>query len=93
MMSGSSDLAWTSRAPFPGDLLVARVPMSSWEEDDYKGSRGEMAQPGDVALVIQTWRVGNSSRMRVLMNDVVLVFSCNIENFRTNWNVTNRHPE
>lgn len=73
--------------PIPGDLVLALNAMRSWEQDSYRGFRGEMIMAGEQALVLETWTVGNQRRMRVVRDQRILLFSCAEHAVRRNWRV------
>lgn len=72
-----SDLPFVevNSVPKPGDLIIARRMLKAWESDDERGGNGLVVNYGDTGVVVQVWRVGNQVRLRLLIKDVVVVFS------------------
>jgi hypothetical protein len=64
-----------SELPTVGSLLVARRPMQAWINDNERGQGGLRVAEGDTGLVLQVWRVNTRVRIRMLVNDVVVMFS------------------
>ena len=61
--------------PAPGDLVVARRSMRAWINDHERGDSGLCVGPGDRGVVVQVWFEGHKFRMRVLINDNLVLFS------------------
>jgi len=73
--------------PKPGDLVVAQRAMGAWASDEVRLPFSIWANPGDAGCVVQAWMQGNHVRMRLLMKDKLVVFSCRLANVRLNWQV------
>ncbi len=72
--------------PTPGTMLQASRRMRAWEDDRERGVNGAWVKPGDIGLVVQSWMVGNRAvRLRLIVNEVVCVFSCDHRNLDFNW--------
>lgn len=60
--------------------------MRAWESDNERGVTGPWVGEGDLAVVIQAWVVGNRQvRLRLIVNDLISVFSCELHNLAVNW--------
>jgi len=77
--------------PLPGDTVYAVHRMRAWESDHERGAEGIWVEPGQQALIIQLWRVGRSrTRLRLLTDDRIALFSCYTRDLPRNWRVINR---
>ena len=85
-------LLQTDLEPIPGDLIVARIAMRSWESDDVRGRNGLYVKEGEQALVIATWTVGNQFRLRVVRDQRILLFSHPVHVVRVNWAIAHAAP-
>jgi len=61
--------------PLPGDLIVAKFPMHSWETEATLGHDGINVETGDVGIVVGVWQHNQRIRLRLLINDRTTVFS------------------
>lgn len=74
--------------PSPGTMIRAMRRMHGWESDDVKGQDGPWVTEGDVGLVVQAWFVGRRHiRLRLIINDLINVFSCERHNLSVNWSL------
>jgi len=81
----------TDESPLPGDQVRAVHRMRAWENDHKRGRDGVWVEAGQVGLVIQVWPVGRTrSRMRLLVNDRLVMFSCRTLDLPRNWPVVGR---
>lgn len=71
--------------PKPGDIVIALCSMRSWYFDDERGFDGVVISPREMGIVIQQWSVGGKLRLRVLVGDQLLLFSCRKYLVRLNW--------
>lgn len=72
--------------PTPGTMLRASRRMRAWEDDRERGVNGAWVEPGDIGLVVQSWMVGDHQmRLRLIVNEVICVFSCDRRNLELNW--------
>lgn len=71
------DLSWNpiDAAPRVGSMVIARRQLKAWENDHERGHNGLIVSHGDVGLVLQVWREGRQVRIRMLIKDVVVLFS------------------
>ena len=84
---GDFDLVQLQRKlmPQPGDMVIARCLMGAWGSDAERLPISMWVDKGDIGCVIQSWMEGNSVRMRLLIKNSLVVFSCKLENLRLNW--------
>ena len=80
------ELPWNGDGslPCPGDLIVARRRLRAWASDQERGD-GITVEEGALGLVLQRWREGSQLRLRVLINDAIVVFSHHARNVTLNW--------
>lgn len=73
----AGDLPWNlvDATPKVGSMVVARRSLKAWENDRERGKEGLVVAEGDVGLVLQVWREGNQVRIRLLIKDVIALFS------------------
>ncbi len=71
--------------PKPGDLVVARRALKAWVNDRERGTDGLTIYAGDRAFVVQTWLEGQQFRLRVLLNDRLVLFSHALHCVALNW--------
>ena len=84
-------MSTTELTPFPGDTISAVHRMRAWEEDHMRGTEGIWVDPGQVAIVIEVRRVGRGrTRLRVLTDQRIAMFSCYTRDLPRNWRVLNR---
>ena len=74
----------------PGDLLVARQPMISWEDEWHQG--GPWIHRDQRALVLHVKQVSRQVKVWTLFNDKVTMFSCPIAAVSRNWHVIRQLP-
>lgn len=73
--------------PCPGDMIVARHNMTSWNSVlEYAPSSGQI-YVNEYAIVIQRWLIGHNVRLIVLHNGMIRIFSCKLSNLRRNWKI------
>jgi hypothetical protein len=78
-------------SPLPGDTVYAVHRMRAWENDHERGVDGVWVEPEQVALVIEVKRVSRGkTRLRVLTNQRVVLFSCYTRDLVQNWRVVSR---
>lgn len=68
------DTLTCSPTTLPGDVLVSKQPMRSWEGLRYRGW-GDVWPVGTIVTVINTWHVDNQLRVLVIHGEKVLLFS------------------
>ena len=61
--------------------------MRAWEDETCRGKSGSYIQPGQQALVVAAWSVGNQLRIKAYRDERVLVFSCPDHCAHKNWDV------
>jgi hypothetical protein len=64
--------------------------MRAWETDTERGYSGIVVCKGEVGLVVQTWDVGKHTRLRVMIDDQVAVFSHESYCVELNWDISVR---
>ncbi len=74
----------------PGDVLVARVSMRSWESIDHRGEDGEYITKNNVAFVIASKTCGQKIHIITFCNHKVLKFACKLSAVIKNWYLVNR---
>ena len=82
-MEGDYDLSLP--IPAPGMMLIARTPMRAWADDYFYGTTGEIVNEGTIGVVIQSWKVGNQVRLRMLVMNTILVLSTAHRDLSRNW--------
>lgn len=73
-----------------GDLVAATRSMRAWRAADVRGDDGHVMAPGERALVIGTWLVGNQRRLSAVVGQRVLLFSCPDHAVARNWCLVRR---
>lgn len=76
----------------PGDYLVAKRAMRSWEALNEKGDEGQLIVPGDQALTLSCHNVGSKVRLVMVVNDKIVIMSSRLENLAKNWDKLNTEP-
>jgi hypothetical protein len=65
--------------------------MRAWENDQERGANGVWVEAGQVGLVLAVWHVGRKrSRMKLLVNDRIAMFSSATLHLPQNWQVVSR---
>ena len=65
--------------------------MRAWKNDHERGDEGVWVEPGQLALVIEIKLVGSGkTRMRVLTDQRIVMFSCYTHDLVKNWRTINR---
>lgn len=82
-MEGDFDMSLP--IPSPGTMLIARAPMRAWAEDFFYGTTGEVVKEGTVGIVLQSWKVGNQVRLRMLVKSCIVVLSTAHRDLTRNW--------
>jgi len=73
-----------------GDLLAAALPMRAWRTPEVRGDDGHVMARGEHALVVGTWMVGNQRRIKAVVGQRVLLFSCPDHAVARNWRLARR---
>jgi len=72
-------------------MVCAVHRMRAWQDDWERGNEGVWVEPGDLAVILQVWRVGRSrTRLRVLVKERIAMFSCYTRDLDRNWQVKSR---
>jgi len=81
-------ISMTNKIPYPGDLIISKLPMGAWATDGQRKPFSLFLNDGCYCFVIQSWNVGNKIRLRVIHKDKIVMFSCKLKNINLNWHVT-----
>jgi hypothetical protein len=77
--------------PVTGDQVRATHRMRAWENEHERGADGVWVETGQVALVLHVRHVGRTrSRVWLLVNDRIAMFSCRSLDLPRNWRVVSR---
>lgn len=76
-----------------GDLIVAMGTMRAWESTQRRGLEHFHSSVGQVVLVLASWTIGANTRLIVVIDGTVRVFSSRTDNLPLNWEHAQDHHE